>query len=154
MAFKDWLNGTSMTSFRSFVLVIITAAILIYFSVLAGMMLMHEAPASLIMSKDAAIRTAAQVTENSHHNYGMQIVTAVLQLLGVALGINAASVFGDRVTAKEHQEAKHRGKIAGAAIAAQLGLTTNGHTVTTKEHEAPKVQVNASVTEGPADESK
>jgi hypothetical protein len=142
MSFKDWLNGTSMTSFRSFVLVIITSIILIYFSVLAGIMLIHDAPSALIMSKDPAIRAAAQTTESSHHNFGYQIVTAILQLIGLALGINAASAFGDRVTAKEHSEAKERGKIAGAAIAASMGAT-NGHT--TKEHPAPKVQINTEI---------
>lgn len=118
MNFSTWLNKTSMTSFRSFVLTLITSLVICWFASLAGKLLLYDSPSAVALNEDAAIRASAQTTETSHHSYGMQVVTAVLTLLGVAIGVNAAGVFGDRVTSREHAEAKERGQVAGAVAAA------------------------------------
>ncbi len=144
MTFSDWLNRTSMNSFRSFVISMVTTGVVVYFCVISGMLMLDKEAARAKLSPDAGIRASAQTSETSHHSYGMQLATAILTLLGAAIGINAAAVFGDRVTAKEHVEAKERGRVAGtaaAAVAAKIVADAgNGKSYDTKERAALTVE--------------
>jgi hypothetical protein len=151
MRFKDWLNGTSMNSFRTFVLTIVGALVLLFFSSLGGKLLLYDMPDAALLHQDASVRAAAQTSESSHHNYGMQVVTAVLAFLTAAIVTGAAASFGDRKTSREHtdglakvEEAKERGRVAGtaaAALAAQVVENAkNGKT--TKEHAAMTVNAD------------
>jgi hypothetical protein len=138
MKFSTWLNSTNMNSFRAFVLTIIASIILVFFTAISGTLMMDRTSASSALNHDPGIRAAAQTTETSHHSYGMQLATAVLALLGAALGLGVAATYGDRVTAKEHTEAKERGRMAGLAIARSMGLDSQPPLTTT---EMPAVQI-------------
>lgn len=141
MSFSGWLKETSMNQFRSFALTILFCLTVTVLTAISCIMLLDDSSAAAALNKDPAIRAAAQTTETSHHSYGMQVITAVLSLMGVAIGVNAAAVFGDRSTAKEYLEAKERGKVSGvaaAAVAAQVvqdaqnGIVTKDHAAVAK----------------------
>lgn len=118
MTFSEWLNRTSMTSFRSMVISVVTSIVVVYFSVISGILLLDKESARAKLNADDGIRASAQTSESSHHSYGMQLATAILTLLGAAIGVNALSQFGDRKTAKELIEAQERGRVGGVAAAA------------------------------------
>jgi Na+-transporting methylmalonyl-CoA/oxaloacetate decarboxylase gamma subunit len=143
MTISDWLNKTSMQSFRSFLLSLIVSITVLWFSGLAGIMLLDNASAGAALNRDPGIRAAAQTTETSHHSYGMQIVTAVLTFLSVAIGANIVGQGVDRFSSKELHEAKERGRVSGvaaAAVAAQIVENAKNGNVTSEQ---PAMQVNA-----------
>jgi Na+-transporting methylmalonyl-CoA/oxaloacetate decarboxylase gamma subunit len=142
MTWSDWFNKTSMQSFRSFLLSLIASVVVLWFSGLAGAMLMDKASAGAALNRDPGIRAAAQTTETSHHSYGMQIVTAVLTFLSVAIGANVVGQGVDRFSSREHAEAKERGRVSGmaaAAVAAQVVQDAKNGQIT---KERPAMQVN------------
>lgn len=142
---SKFLNGTNMNSFRSFVLTLLFSAVITGFSTVACVMVLDESSANAVLSKDPAISAAARTTETSHHNTGKVIIDGVLQVFLLALGIGAASIYGDRTTSREHfegkaklEEAKVKGQISGtAAAAAAAQVVSDAKTaMITKEHQA------------------
>lgn len=118
--FRVWLNGTMMTSFRSFVLSAVGGIVLIGSSIVGWISVLDRSAEMAWKFNDPSIRASLQTSETSHQNTGREILTIVFTFLTAAIVTNAASQIGDRVTSKEHVEAKERGRLAGAAVAASL----------------------------------
>ena len=133
MTFSDWLNKTSMQSLRSLAITLVFCLVVLAFTVTAIAMFMSASAAvafresasmikgdttKAIIDAAAAMRAAAQTTETSHHQYGMQITTAIFYLIGAALGINVVGQGVDRFSSKELHKAKAEGRVASVAAAA------------------------------------
>ena len=156
----EWLNKTSMTSLKEFVIIVLTFVVVFWFTVTASSMLVaspkdyfKEVPLmvnadSLKISMGTYLREANDYTEHSQ-NTGFNLAVAILAAIGLVKGINTFQHGKDRDTSKEKiredgiaaagiEKAKMEGQIAGtaaAAVAAQkVADAVNGHT--TKEREA------------------
>ncbi len=116
--FSEWLNRTQMTSFTSFGNQIIYSMALLALTVVDCILLLRESGAG-------GIAVGA----------GLPLAYAIIGGILGARGINAASAHSVRTTAKEYVEAKTKGQIEGAAVAA----------VMTSEHaaQAPQAIIHA-----------
>lgn len=160
MTFSDWLNKTSMQSLRGFAIILVFVVVVFAFSVTAIAMFLSDSSAAgfrfaaemvqrdttkAVIDAAAALRAAAQTTETSHHNFGMQITTAIFTLIGIAMGVNVVGQGVDRFSSKELHRAKQEGQVAGVAAAAaaaklvQDAKPQNGVFSTT--HERPAINV-------------
>lgn len=86
----------------------------------------------------AALRAAAQTTETSHHNYGMQITNALFLLITAAIGANVIGQGVDRFSSREHGESKAKIERAKSEGVESARIAANGNS--TKEHQAQQPQ--------------
>lgn len=142
---SDWINRTSMTSLRSLTLTVVASCILLTFTTVSCLLLLDKSSAQAVLSKDAAISAAARTTESAHHESGKSIANLIFAFLTAALVTGVASQATDRFSSRELQEAKERGRIHGAALAASLAGNGNGTTKEQPAQQPSKQEVNVNV---------
>lgn len=152
-ASREWINGTSMTSFRSLLLTLLFGVVILCFAGVACRLLLDDTGSATAPNAALTVRTSALTIETTRKDKGKSLADAILQVFVLALGIGAAAVYGDRTTSREHlegkakvEEAKEKGRISGtaaAAVAAQVvadaknGASTAAiveHPIPPKEH--------------------